>query len=243
MTGYNSFGDEGRMFTEMDVATREGSFGPGGRGGGVFSGTRPVYQEAAAPDLGRSVFRGVGGVGRLDGIVESGMNGAFEEDRPVFGLRYGPGPGGPNGTRGLGWSGDNPIVLLDANLAAPSESGKQINRDLQAFLRDRGFSVQVTGFLDKPTVEAWRDWTADKSWYTAWPGNFNVTNILDTIYGADSSGHFWVVQGERIVPDPVAIIEGKGWGGHVKAGWGFGTWALLAGVVIGGGYMVWKATR
>lgn len=108
----------------------------------------------------------------------------------------------------LGATAQNPAQYADCNIAAPSDTGKEIIKRLQALLQREipNSGVLQTGFLDAETCAAWRDYTADKPWYRKYPGNFNITNILDTLDGAsvDANGvivHHWRCNGPVVSPD------------------------------------------
>jgi len=109
----------------------------------------------------------------------------------------------------LGATASNPAQYVDCNIAAPSAAGQGIVKRLQALLQREvpGAGVLQTGFLDAETCAAWRDYTADKPWMKAYPGNFNITNILDTLDGASvdpSTGrvvHHWRCNGPMVTPD------------------------------------------
>lgn len=121
-------------------------------------------------------------------------------------------PSQPAGFLGMvGATADNPKVYADCNLAAPSETGKEIIKRLQAMLQRQmpDYNVKQTGFLDAETCAAWRDSPTGQNLARmgiTYPSNFNVTNILDTLDGAsvDADGniqHHWVCQSQMISPD------------------------------------------
>lgn len=109
---------------------------------------------------------------------------------------------------GVGATAAAPAQYADCNIAAPSAAGQGIVRRLQALLQREvpGSGVLQTGFLDAETCAAWRDYTADKPWMRTYPGNFNITNILDTLDGAsvDTNGrivHHWKCNGPMVTPN------------------------------------------
>jgi hypothetical protein len=112
----------------------------------------------------------------------------------------------------LGATAAKPAVYPDCNLAAPSEAGKGIIRRLQARLQTEvpNSGVVQTGFVDAETCAAWRDGPTSKFLTKIgfpYPGNFNVTNILDKLDGASvdpKTGkivHHWVCQGAKVSSD------------------------------------------
>ena len=110
---------------------------------------------------------------------------------------------------GLGATAQSPTQYADCNIAAPSETGKGIIRRLQALLQNAipNSGVLQTGYLDAETCAAWRDYTATRPWMRQYPGNFNITNILDTLDGASVDPdtnrivHHWRCNGPQITPD------------------------------------------
>lgn len=111
----------------------------------------------------------------------------------------------------IGATASNPARYDDCNLAAPSATGREIIKRLQAVLQREmpGYDVLQTGYLDAETCAAWRDSPTGRmleSFGIPYPTNFNVTNILDKLDGASQGPdgrirHHWQCASDMISSD------------------------------------------